>query len=317
MKLVVGKLLLASMWLLPLLAWSDAKLDAKVDEVVLHNGDVLHGEILKLSDTHLILQHPVLGKLKLERGNIASHKKGGQVETEVAKATEHKPEKPQAKPDASWKKSIAVGFSGAQGNSENNNLHVDFTSDYRTREQRHRFTTLYDGKTENGDTTENSFEARLQSDFFMPGSRWFWFTREQFDWDQFEEWDYRLGFYIGPGYVLVEEPNWKLTGKVGAGANKTWGDADEDLTPEALLGIDFEWAINSKQSLTAGNTIYPDLEEDGEFRNVTLLNWKIKATDIYKGASLKLGLSNEYDSTAMAPIEENDFKYNLSLDIEL
>ena len=42
--------------------------------VTLSNGDVLHGELVSDSDTHLVIEHPVLGQLKLAReGSVATY----------------------------------------------------------------------------------------------------------------------------------------------------------------------------------------------------------------------------------------------------
>ena len=58
--------------------------------------------------------------------------------------------------------------------------------------------------------------------------------------------------------------------------------------------------------------LYTSLEESGEYRNITNLNWKMAMGD-NRNLAMKIGLSNEYDSLAAPGTETNDFKYNLSL----
>ncbi len=91
------------------------------------------------------------------------------------------------------------------------------------------------------------------------------------------------------------------------GATRTFGGDREEFTPESLVGIDGHWQIANAQRLKFRSSFYPNLEEWGEFRNISGVDWEMRmATEI--DLSLKLGIANEYDSLA-EDVEKNDFKY--------
>jgi hypothetical protein len=58
--------------------------------------------------------------------------------------------------------------------------------------------------------------------------------------------------------------------------------------------------------------LYPNLEESGEFRNLTSVDW---VYDLEKdaGITLKISLTNEYDSLTSDDVDKHDFKYMGSL----
>ncbi|MEN8166408.1 MAG: hypothetical protein ABFR65_02900 [Pseudomonadota bacterium] len=78
-----------------------------------------------------------------------------------------------------------------------------------------------------------------------------------------------------------------------------------------MVGLHAGWTLSECESPAFDTTFYPNLEESGEFRNLTTLGWKMSMT---QGGSLamKIGLSNEYDSLASDDTEKNDFRYYLS-----
>ena len=283
--------------------------------ITLNNGDQLSGEILHEDDQTIQLRHPALGTLTIAKSNL-----------QPAETAEPEPAEDEATVDngllgtgflEGWKRSLGIGLKGSEGNSQNNSFHADLNFSIADEEIRRQFNLDYDRKTEDGTETENDLLMQLENDHLMPDSRWFWFHRERFDWDRFEDWDYRFGGFIGPGYDFIKTETLRTSGRLGIGGTNTWGGDDEGLSPELLLGADAAWTISDAQSLTASNAIYPNLEELGEFRNITRLDWKWKLSDLHRGVALKFGIINEYESMVADDAKHNDFKYNLSLDIGL
>lgn len=289
--------------LLPGATWADT--------LILNNGDTLNGEILQQDETSIQFLHPTLGTLTIARSDL-------KPEPEPA---------PESAPDdnglletgllTGWKRNLAFGLNGAEGNSNNSNLHLDLNFAFENPGLRKKFALDYDLKHEDGEETENDLVAQMDNDYLMPDSRWFWFHRERFDWDKFEDWDYRFGGYIGPGYDFINTDTLHTSGRLGIGGTQTWGGDDEGFGPELLIGLDANWKISEIQTLALSNTLYPSLDEGGEYRNISRLDWKLKLSDMYKGIALKLGIINEYESMTADDSRHNDLKYNVSLDIGL
>ena len=96
--------------------------------------------------------------------------------------------------------------------------------------------------------------------------------------------------------------------RAGLAGTREWGSDDESWRLEGLLGADLEWKISDAQTLEAGTTYYPDLEESGEYRLVSRVGWSIQL-DNAENLHLKLGLEHEYDSHRVSPFEKDDLRY--------
>ncbi len=219
---------------------------------------------------------------------------------------------PLAAEETAWKHELEAGLNGSNGNSDSLNVHLGYTGSYKDADDGWKFITAYDKAESDGVESRNQFLADLLKDWYWSGSPWFAFAQGRYDRDKFKEWDYRLSASGGAGYAFIDDGTWYLAGRFGLGGNKTYGDPDEEFTPEALLGLDAAWKISERESVDFKTTYYPSLEESGEYRNITSLNWKMTMSE--RGTlAMKVGLLNEYDSLADPGTDKNDFKYNLSL----
>ncbi|MEJ2691848.1 MAG: DUF481 domain-containing protein [Candidatus Thiodiazotropha sp.] len=214
--------------------------------------------------------------------------------------------------ESQWKHEVEVGLNGATGNSESLTLHTGHISRYKDADHGWKITTAYDKAKSDGVVSRNQFFADLLKDWYWSESPWFAFAQGRYDWDDFQEWDYRLSASGGAGYLFLDDDTWYLAGRFGLGGNKTYGSANEEFTPEVILSLDAAWTISKYEMVDFKTTFYPSLEESGEYRNITNLNWKMALGDS-RNLAMKIGLSNEYDSLAAPGTETNDFKYNLSL----
>lgn len=285
--------------------------------ITLDNGDRLQGEILAESETTVRLSHPTLGELSLPRSAIASIERDG----EVAVTALDEGETEGASTDdgllgtgwlTGWKRLLDVGITGAEGKSDNMKINAGFSADYEDEATRWAHKTAYYRNEADGDLSDNSFYSLLNRDWLRPGSPWFQFAGGRFDWDEFKDWDYRLGLNGGVGYEFVNTDSWRLLGRTGIGGNQTFGGSREEFTPELLLGIQVDWKISEREALHFTNTLYPNLTDTGEFRNLTSLDWMLDL-DQALGLGLKFSLTNEYDSLTEDGIDKNDFKYTGSL----
>jgi putative salt-induced outer membrane protein YdiY len=219
---------------------------------------------------------------------------------------------PVADPPSSWKRELDVGINGSSGNTDSLSGHLGFKAGYEDTHKKWRFDSAYDNASTDGETNRNQFFADLQRDWLWTDSPWFAFAQGRYDWDEFRAWDSRISVSAGPGYQFIDNDSWNVRGRLGLGGYQTFGDDDSGFVPEALLGFNADWTISERESLEFATTFFPNLEDSGEFRNITTLDWKMKMNE--RGSlAMKIGLSNEYDSLAAEGTEKNDFKYYLAL----
>ncbi len=290
---------------------------ASAATIHLKNGDTLNAPIIAETNESVTLLHDSLGSVTINRSQISeilAEKKAGAPQADTLKSEE--PAKPEDQGLLAsgfmkdWSRELDIGLSGAEGNSQKFNLHAGFGADYSDDEDVWKFRTAYDSAQSDNETSQNQFFADLQKDWLRPDSPWFIYAQGRYDWDEFKDWDYRISGSGGVGYQFLKNDTWLVKGKAGLGGNQTFGGNDEKFSPEAILGLDADWKISDKESLSMGTTFYPNLRDSGEFRNISTFDWKI-SMDAALG--IKIGLSNEYDSEAIGDTKENDFKYNASL----
>lgn len=207
-----------------------------------------------------------------------------------------------------WTGSVALGLNGASGNTERFNLRGEIAGTRETDRMTTKATTYYTYATDDGNASESRFFLGLRNDWKLANPRWFVFGEGSAEFDDFQDWDWRLAAAGGIGYHFIDNEKTKLSGRVGAGLSREIGGSDNTIRPEALIGTDFSHQLTERQKLTAGATLYPDLDETGEFRFVGNAAWEI-LVDPEVNMSLRLGIEDRYDSTPGEGTKKNDFFY--------
>jgi putative salt-induced outer membrane protein YdiY len=218
-----------------------------------------------------------------------------------------------------WTRSVEFGLTGSAGNTENLNIRAIFETERETAQLRTllRFRYLY-GEDE-GNVSENEGRVRGENDWLFPGERYFVFAFGVYEFDEFQDWDTRLQLFGGLGYEFLKErallangqDRATLTGRLGAGATREFGGSDDTWHPEALIGLDFVWEINDRNTFAAGTEVFPALDDFGEVRTVSYATYDVllaEETDL----RLRLGVEHEYDSDA-GDAKENDVKYFVTI----
>jgi len=288
--------------------------------ITLSNGDRLSGEVVEENAQQIVFDHPVLGRLVIDRKKVAALTTSETIEPPPANPAPAIKQRQSTTPapavNATISQRIELGLSGASGNSRNSDLRLGYQRRADSAEQHSLLKSGYQRESSNGQTEENDFFTELTHDWLMPQSRWFRFAQGRYDWDDFEDWDSRIAVSGGSGYLFADRPGLRMAGRLGLGLSQTFGGDDDKLSPEGIVGFDSNWQVNDRQSLEASNTLYLQLDELGELRNLTSLAWLIKL-DQFNGLNLKFGAENEYESDTGGDSRSNDFKYNLSLTWEL
>lgn len=294
--------------------------------IQLKDGDVINAAITAKDDKSVTIDHPSLGTITIPHEQIeavydhpdamaaATAKKDA---AQKAQALEHERATDEGIFGSGlfkgWNRQLEIGLNGAEGNSRNLNFRAAFTADYEDDEDRWLYSMLYRTASSNGATTEKNFNTELFKDWLLPSKDYFYFANARLDWDDFQDWDTRWSGFGGIGYQLLDEEQWNLRGRAGAGGNQEMGGTlGDEFTTEALAGIEADYKIKDGHSLAFTNYLYPSLENVADFRNNTTLDYII-TIDRNKGMALKLGVANEHDSSTPNNAKKNDFTYYASL----
>jgi len=290
--------------------------------ITLNNGDTITADVIKQDEQNVYLSHPVLGEITLpntsitEMADLATTAVTEEIVAEVV--TEEVVEEPKARGLfgtsflAEWKKAFSLGIAGSEGKSSNHQVNVAFTADFEDEFSRLTHKTAYFRSESEGTLSDHSFYSLLNKDWLSPDSPWLKFANGRLDLDELKDWDYRVNAIGGMGYEFINSDEFLLVGKAGLGFSQTFGGEREEFTPEGSLGVETAWQISEFQTLKAANTYYPSLEDFSEFRNITTVDWTLNM-NTFEDMALIVGLSNEYDSQAEDDVDNNDFKYTISL----
>jgi len=295
-------------------------LHASQSTIQLTNGDELTADLIKHTDSHITIVHPVLGKMQLNKSKI-SHISPIDAEKEVTETTPAESKQAQAHDDnglfgtgllTGWERRFDLGIAGSAGKSQNHQVNIGFTADYESEYTRIAHRTAYFRAESEDELSDHSFYSSVNRDWLRPSTPWFHFAGGRFDMDEFKDWDYRVNGNAGVGYEFANKDAFLLLGRTGLGFNQTFGGEREEFTPEGLVGIESQWEMNDHQRIKFANTLYPSLKDISEYRNLTSFDWLLDLNS-YAGVALKVGLLNEYDSATEEGIDKNDFKYTVSL----
>ncbi len=301
----------------------------EADEIELITGEVLRGEIIQRTADLLVLDHPILGRLEIPRNAIEQVDDVPPVSTDLPPTTaadeaksdgspESKPvppTQPEASPKPRWDSKLELGFVAHEGNTEDANVLLALNSVRDRGYDQYTFDSRYSLRTSRGDRSENKLTAGLLIEWPLPPSRWSYFAQTRYDFDEFQSWETRLTGGGGMGYHLIDINKidsagnsidiFDLHARAGLGLRREFGSMNERIQPEGILGGNFVWQVTEHQRLAAGSTIFPNLEENGEFRVVTNAEWVLNL-NTFDGLSLKLGLAHEHQSVTDPGLEHDD-----------
>ncbi len=214
---------------------------------------------------------------------------------------------PESKPKPKWKQRAEVALSLNEGNTQTEQMRLVYKATRTTKIDKLVFSGAYYRRTSRGRTSQNRLLAQGNYDRDIPGTRWLWFVNGRYEWDRFQSWDYRTGLSAGVGYRAIDRDDMELILRVGGGFTREFGSDREEVIPEVLLGYDFEWDMSDRHGIESTHRYFPDLDELGEFRTVTTLEWHY-ALDIMDGLKLSAGLLHEYQSEVASGIEQSDLR---------
>lgn len=309
---------------------------AEVRRITLPNGDQITGTFVSETDLDVTIEHPALGLLTVPKAKAAS------IETPASReepAMEANPVAPTAalpgpvaptpptktapaeKPGLfggpilrGYRKVVNLGVTGTDGNTETLTFLARLQATSKTPEKDTELRAHYDFARNGKGRTRNEVELLANRDWKQPDSKWFFFGRAQYEWDEFEAWQHRVGVFGGPGFEFYDSTKFRFVGRLGVGGTYEFGEVD-NFRPEGLVGFEGHWQVKENQKFLFRNTTFPLLDDFGEYRNVTELSYVIDL-DAADKLQVKFGIENEYESTTENDSKHNDIKYFAALVME-
>lgn len=303
-------------------------------QIRLASGETLKVTIVELTETHLRCTHEVLGEILIPRDQVvivAPAEVEAAAAQGVATAAETAAEQPQpaeaappvdpATPaeDASlsfwrgWKHAVDLGLLGSDGNSETFGARAGFGAERKAERMETTIGLSYVYSTDDGEKTKSRGEATARNDWlFGKDSRWGFFVEGKIEYDEFQDWDWRLSGFLGPSYAFIKNERTLLRGRVGIGGSYEIGGDEQEFEPELLLGLDYEHAFNERNKIFATAEYLPSLSDFPQYRVNSKAGWEI-LVDEKSGANLKLGVVDRYDSSPGDGFKRNDIEYFVTL----
>ena len=167
---------------------------------------------------------------------------------------------------------------------------------------------MYTYAKDDGEESENKGQIDLRNDWLLgKESPWRVYALGRVEYDNFQNWDWRVSAFAGIGYEFIKTEKTTLIGRFGAGASREFGGDDNRITPELNFGADFEHKFTDTQKIFASLDYYPSLLNFSDFRLVGKAGYEI-LLDPESGLSLKLGVEDRYDSSPDGA-KRNDLDY--------
>ena len=286
--------------------------------VVLAAGDTIKGRVLERSDSSIVLKHANLGRIEIPREHIDSIKiKEPELKREEnpglfdaqlrklgAKASRSK--------EKGWNASIDLSLNTSSGNTEEQSMRFGSHIKRELPTLRGKMDISYYRKVKEGDLTDNKLTLGLGRDWLDPESVWFWFLQGRFDYDEFESWEQRANAQIGPGYHLIQNDHFVLDARLGLGPRREWGSQNDNLKAEALVGMDFEWQINNKQTFNVSPYFFPVAGDLDDYRARVAGEWRV-LFDSQINLNFVVGGLYEYQSIVDQDKDNGDLRMYVGL----
>ena len=209
-----------------------------------------------------------------------------------------------------WDFGAELGLNGSSGNSQAMSVLAAFNGKRETDGNDMEWDLKYGKSSAGGLETQHYALFNSRWDWkFKPN--WFLYEKNFIEYDEFKAFDLRLVLSAGLGHDFLKNDRTKLTGRLGAGASREFDSPEENWTPEANFGMDFEHKVSERQKFKLTSDYYPAWEDLRDYRMVTNAYWEI-LLDEETNLSLKLGAVDRYDSTPNG-LKPNDIDYFATL----
>jgi len=300
------------------------------DEVTLKGGDVIHGKVIEQNDDGVLLEHEDLGQIRVAPDRIASVLLASdkiapppeQAEPETGPpAPSHLVKEPEfdrlkafsarAKENG-FSSSIDASLTSETGNTDERSFRIGFKLGREYSNIKMSSDLSYYNKESNGEKTDDKLSIGYLRDRSFKDSDWFFFMMGRYDYDQFESWRQRVSLHSGPGYKLIQKPDFRMDLRAGPGIRKEWGSDNTDPKLEGVAGTSFEWKPTTRQTFSFSTLFYTVLSDFDDHRTRTTFDWDYLLSDEIN-LSFVLGILHEYQSIVDPGKDKNDTRIHTGI----
>jgi len=274
----------------PAAAWAET--------FTLTNGDRITGDVVTEDDVCLSVKTQALGIVVLKKAFIKKPEVS-KIEEEAAKV---------------WKGEVSIGYEKNTGNTRDSSLTAGVTLARKRKERDETtFKVTVDYSSSGGAMDKQEwYGLGRYARSLGKEKKWYDFYSLEADHDRFGGIDYRLSPSAGLGYWFSDNDDLKLLTECGIGVqytqynNGTKNETEPILTPRLYL----EKALWGASRVTEEFRLYPSLGDLGVIR---LRSETSFINPINETLSLKLTLTEEYDSQPGAGVKKNDLCFTSEL----
>lgn len=312
--------------------------------VTLTSGEVMKGTLKGVTQTQVIIQHPVLGELRIPRTGIASTQppvpeilsppaqttpptiKPPEPPKQPAGGVKAEPEKPKTATDPieailreddahfleGWKRQVELGVNGTTGPGDGQNARVIANLHRSTTKMTTHVTFSYAYGEHNSKRTQDRAEGSIRNDWNLDKSPWTLWCSGSGELDgQRRDADGRVGGAMGFGYVFEKTPKLSLVGRVGVGGSREL-NGENAVTPElGIVALSADYKFNDQTSTYANVEYFPNQRDTDDFR--TIMRAGIQTLlDKASSMNLRLGIEHRYDN-ALDADQTNKLDYFMVL----
>jgi putative salt-induced outer membrane protein YdiY len=211
-----------------------------------------------------------------------------------------------------WTGSFASGLNGTSGNSQsldvNMTLNLNRVTDLKTTEI---LANYFYGSNATTTVTDRAF-AQFRHERKCTTEKWSWYYQNALEWDQFKAFNYRIAMHSGMTYQVFNDDDASFKLRMGAGASKEVGSANEDWSPELQFGGDWDRKLTDTLKIFAKLDYYPNVSDFGDFRFNTNAGLDF-LVDAPRNINFRMFALDRYDSTPPPGNNENDIDYGMAL----
>jgi len=199
--------------------------------------------------------------------------------------------------DKPWDTGIELGLNGSSGNDQSISIRAGGYVKRESRFSKLDYRLYYNRTTTDKETTQNNATTDIRNDWLLDDSSpWSLFAKANLFYDQFQAFDLQTNGSSGVGFQIFKDPMVNLSTRFGSGASREFGGPDNEWTPEALFGFEYEQHVDDSQKFSATLEYYPQFENFGEYRLVVDAGWEIELSKP-SNLSLKISANDRFDST--------------------
>ncbi len=278
------------------------------------SGDRLVGTLDVSADQSTSVMRSALGEVPVEPKQIASiWPVGGESPTELSLRKEVDQAKVALTPK--WSVTLEAGGSSTEGNTETLEARgrVDITR--KTDNDLLNFYLAAKYYDQNDIRSTNEYRGGIRYENAI-SERWYWYTRVELEFDEFENLDVRSTAAAGAGYYWIKRPDHELKNAVGLGyRHESYSNGVSDDQAVLDFSLNYRLDVAPWLQFTHATVYSPDFQDTADYRLDFDTALQLPLED--GRFKLKLGVNHEYNSRPQPGLERLDTTYYANLVFQL